>query len=130
MSDTLFQAVGGKPISQGPDAGGWNFGYHPNPKKSKEHLARLPYPHFSVSGAGLIAASDPGKDAFLWEAMIKVTGKHLDAHRQSIGCCTSEGWSSGTDYLQCVDIALKHKAQEFKPISHAVFYGLSREVAG
>ena len=37
--------------------------------------------------------------------------------------CVSRGYSRGVDYLECVQIALGKKAEEFKLVSHAYIYG-------
>lgn len=111
--------------SYGSDGG--NYGWTPNPEATAAIVASLPYPTFAEAAPDLIGDED--RDAFLWQACIAVTGAHLPAHKQSIGCCTSEGSSSAVDYLQCVLIALQKRDLEFKPVSHAVMYGLGRAAA-
>lgn len=69
-------------------------------------------------------------DALLWEHTQAVTGSHLAAHEQQRGTCTSHGWSSAADYLQCADIALGRANAPYTPVSHAAYYGFGREVAG
>ncbi len=106
------------------------YGWTPNPAGVRAILATLPHPTFAPAAPHLLQQAERSEDnALLWEACIKVTGAQLPAHKQSIGCCTSEGWSSGVDYLQCVMIALRQMPLEYRSISHAVFYGLGREVA-
>ncbi len=103
------------------------YGWTPNPAGVREVLARLPHPTFAAAARNIEVRDE---NALLWEACIKATGGQLPAHKQSIGCCTSEGWSSGVDYLQCVDIALRGKDEDYRAVSHAAFYGFGREVAG
>lgn len=105
-------------------------GWTPNPEAVKSILRTMPMPYFADAAPHLMAkAANDDKNALLYEACKKVTGDNLPAHKQSIGCCESEGWSSGVDYLQCVEIALGGKAFDYEAISHGVFYGLGREVA-
>lgn len=91
--------------------------------------ATLPRPLFADAAANRAGA--PDKDALLYQACQKVTGKHMPAHDQDgTGCCVGEGFSLAVEYLQCVEIAIGNEAQEFKPISAAAVYALSREVGG
>src|SRR4051794_20481822 len=93
-------------------------------------LAALPRPRFADAAAHLLAA--PPTDVFLWDACKRVTGGPLPAHDQDgVGCCVGEGFSSAVEYLQCVEIALGGKAEEYSPISCEGIYALSRvEVGG
>jgi hypothetical protein len=94
-------------------------------------LNTLPRPLFADAAAHLLAAP-PAGDVFLWDACRRVTGGHLPAHDQDgIGCCVGEGFSSAVEYLQCVEIALTGKVEEYAPISSEAVYALSRvEVGG
>jgi hypothetical protein len=124
----FFPTVGGRSRKQGK-AVTWDFGYRPDPAATEAFVAGLPRPTFAEAAPDCMAQADPSRDALLHQACVKVTGANLPAHKQSIGCCTSEGWSYGVDVRQCVDAALGG-AVEYKPISHAVFYGLGRARAG
>lgn len=87
----------------------------------------LPRPLFADAAAGLAA---PEKDALLYLAPKQVTGRHLPAHDQDgTGCCVGEGFSYAIEILECVEIT-RGEQQEFKPVSAAAVYALSREVGG
>ncbi len=106
-------------------------GWVPNPAATRKIVKSLPYPRFAEAAPDLVEDSKKrDTDALLWDACKKVTGGHLVAKKQSIGCCVSMGYSTGVDALQCVEIALKGEAEEFHPVSHAAIYGMARELGG
>ena len=104
-------------------------GWINDPAAVADVLATLPMPTFAQSAPHLIA--EP-RDAFLWQACQRVTGKHLPAHDQDgVGCCVGEGFSSAVEYLACVEIALGGEPERYLPISSEAIYALSRvEVGG
>lgn len=118
-------------VGDPPPVGG--TGWMPNPEQeggeTRQAVAStLPRPLFEATRAAQAGA--PDKDALLYLAAKKVLGKHLPAHDQNgTGCCVGEGFSGAVELLQCVEIA-SGEAQEFKPISAAAVYALSREVGG
>lgn len=105
------------------------FGWHDRPEEVEKVLATLPFPTFNEAASNL-AGSGEDKSVFLWDAAIKLTGKHLPAQQQPRGTCVSRGFSRSVDYVQCVEIALGNEPEEFKSVSHAVIYGFGKEVGG
>jgi hypothetical protein len=129
VSDQIFRANGGVAIVQGGGPPRWQFGWRKDPVAVGAVLATLPFPRFEMAAPHLSGTGE-GKSAFLWEAVIKVLGKHMAAQQQPRGTCVSRGWSRATDYLECVEIALLGEAEEFKYISHAAVYGMAKEIGG
>lgn len=111
------------------DGGHGFYGWHDRPFEVQRILATMPFPKFSTAAANL-AGSGEDRSAFLWEAAIKATGKHFPAQQQPRGTCVSRGWSRAVDYVAAVEIALLNEPEEFKFISHAVVYGMAKEVGG
>jgi hypothetical protein len=104
-------------------------GWRPSPAEVRRVLSRLPRPHFADAARHLIGVED-GKTVLLWDAAKKVTGGHLPAQNQDRGTCVSRGWSRAIDYLQCVQVALAYRPEQYESISHAVVYGMAKEVGG
>lgn len=105
------------------------FGWHDRPAEVEKVLATLPFPTFAEAASNL-AGSGEDKTVLLWEAAIKLTGKHFPAQQQPRGTCVSRGFSRCVDYVQAVEIALGNEPEEFKSVSHAVIYGFGMEVGG
>ena len=107
-----------------PGAQGWVD----DKKAVADVVAGLPRPVFANAAPELIKEADVTKDALLYLFVKRVNGgTHPKAHQQNpVGSCVSHGWSSGVEYLQCVDIVLKNRALTYKPISHSFIYGTSR----
>lgn len=105
------------------------YGWKSDPAEVARVLATMPFPHFKSAAAGLEGTGED-RTVLLWDAAIKVTGAHLPAQQQPRGTCVSRGWSRAVDYLSCVEIALLGEGEEYKSISHAVVYGMAKEVGG
>lgn len=73
---------------------------------------------------------DLDKDVFLYKAWKQVLGNYPDYPAQQIGDCTSFGSAHAIDLIQCVQITLGHKREEFKEICTEAIYGMGREIAG
>jgi hypothetical protein len=132
--EEFFRSVGGVPES-GPVAllGAplpmWNFGWRRDPDAVAAVLATLPYPRFGAAAQDLEGTGE-GKTVLLSDVAKKLLGKHLPAQQQPRGTCVSRGWSRAIDYLECVQIVLGNRPQEFQFCSHAVIYGMGKEVGG
>lgn len=105
------------------------FGWRDDPVEVQRVVATLPFPTATICASHLSGTGED-KTVLLWEAAIKATGNHLPAHRQPRGTCVSRGFARAVDYVQCVEIAMLGEPEEFKSVSHAVVYGLCKEVGG
>ena len=104
------------------------FGWDDRPEHVAAVVKSFKHPFFGDAAKPLIQG-DTDKDAFLWQAYEKVTGHPWKPHNQfSVGSCVGHGWSASLEILTCVEIALNGEAQEYKPISAASVYALSREL--
>ena len=68
------------------------------------------------------------KRAVLWDASLRVLGKHIPNIQQQIGDCVSFGAANAVMYLQCVQAATE--AIEYKPVFQPFIYGTSRVLVG
>jgi hypothetical protein len=66
----------------------------------------------------------------LWDATTKVLGKHTDNYPQQVGDCVSFGTKNAIEYLLCIRIARDGPATEFRRVSTAYVYGISRVQIG
>lgn len=110
----------------------------------EEHRYGLAENH-AILAAPIVAASEPFRltDAdgrpvvqdneravvLLWEATVKVLGRHTDNYAQQIGDCTSFGAKNALEFLLCVQIARDGPA-EFHPVFPPFQYGVSRHQIG
>lgn len=108
-----------------------SFGWLNRPAEAARVRATLKSPDFAAAGGRRLMQATPEGDALLYQASIRVTGGTLPPHDQDgTGCCVGEGTAGAVNLLQCVEIALGGEAAEYKPVSSAAVYALSREVAG
>jgi hypothetical protein len=103
------------------------FGWWNRPHEVARVLATLPEPFFADAAAHL-AGAGASKTVLLSDAARRVTGAHLPAQKQLRGTCVSRGFARAVDYLQCVQIALGHRPEQYASISHAAVYGMAREI--
>lgn len=116
-------------IEELPPTEAHSFGWVDKPDYVRDVVATFASPFFSDAGRHLIRGADGEKDVFLWKAYEKVTGHPWRAHDQNgTGCCVGEGFSTGVEIGQAVDIALSGKPFEYKDISASAVYALSREI--
>jgi hypothetical protein len=68
----------------------------------------------------------------LWDATVKVLGRHTDNYPQQVGDCVSFGAKNALEYLICVRLASgKHdNNSEYAVVSTAYIYGISRVQIG
>lgn len=100
------------------------------PAVAAQILPTLKGAYFSDAAKKLIQSAEE-KDALLYQAAIRVTGKTLPAHDQDgVGSCVGEGGSGSVELLQCVEIAINGEHSSYKPVSAAAAYALSREAGG
>lgn len=109
-------------------------GWVDDPAGVAAQVKTFPLPYFGDAGKQLIQM-DQDRDALLYEAYRKVTGHEWKAHCQNyqdtgVGDCVGEGFSSGVELTQCVEIALGNEPEEYKPISASAMYALSRQIGG
>lgn len=106
------------------------MGWIDDPAHVQQVVSTFSKPYFGDAGKKLVQAAED-KDAFIWRAYTKVTGKPWRAHDQNgTGCCVGEGFSAAVELLACVEIAINNEPQEYQPISAAAMYALAREVGG
>jgi hypothetical protein len=106
------------------------MGWLDNPQHVQAVIGTFPRPFFGDAGKQLVQAGED-KDAFLWKAVEKLTGKPWKAHDQDgTGCCVGEGNSAAVEVLSAVDIVVNNRREEWKPISAAACYALARQVGG
>jgi len=110
----------------------------------EEHRYGLASNHVELA-APIVAASEPFRltdadgrpvvqdnaraNVRLWEAALKVLGRHVSNYPQQIGDCVSFGWKNALEYLQCVQISETGEG-EFHPIFPPYMYGISRHQIG
>jgi hypothetical protein len=102
------------------------FGWRPDADEVGRVLATMPRPLFADAGASLAGTWD-GSPKCLWDASLKVLGRHIPTQFQPRGTCVSRGYSAALNYLQAVAIA-QGEANEWKNISHSFIYGMGKEV--
>jgi hypothetical protein len=104
-------------------------GWVHNPDEVGRICGTLPRPLFGATAAGL-KGSGAGRTTLLYKAWKDVNGQYIDYPAQVIGCCVSRGFEHGVDLLECVQIALGHKAEKFTPTSHEFIYATARVDVG
>jgi hypothetical protein len=120
--------MGESPVGD-PSLPVWDFGWTPPP------LGAPGARRFASVAPHLLGSWD-GKSSFsLWEIGKKIMGQYLEAQRQTLGTCTSRGYSASCNLLQLAMIAAgitgpDGKPLEFKRVAHAPIYGGSREIGG
>lgn len=127
--EEVFRKSGGIPVASGDAGARWDFGWREDPFAVQAVLSTLSDPRFERAAANLTGTGE-GKTVLLSDVAKKLLGKHLPAQQQPRGTCVSRGWSRAVDYLQCVQIAIGQRPQEFKFASHAYIYGCGAEVGG
>jgi hypothetical protein len=102
--------------------GGWRH----DPDEVGRALAGMPRPLFAAAAPHLARSGD-GKTVLLYKAYTDVNGgKYIDYPAQTIGDCVSHGFGHGVDLLAAVQIAVGHKAEEFKQTATEAIYGMAR----
>jgi hypothetical protein len=102
--------------------GGWVR----NPVEVDRVLATLPRPVFAAAAPHL-ASAGADRTTLLYKAFKDVNdGAYIDYPAQTIGDCVSHGTGHGVDLLECVQIALGHKAEELKQTATEAIYGMAR----
>ena len=115
------------PIVGDPDRG---MGWIDDPKYVKDTVATFANPFFGDVAKNIVQG-DENKDAFVWKFYKEVTGQEWQSHDQDgTGMCVGEGFSAALELLQCVEIKVNGDQEEYKPISAAAIYALSREMNG
>lgn len=105
-----------------------SFGWIDLPDAVQAEISTWPNPYFDLAAPNLVRDMED-KDAFLWKAYEKVTGRAWRTHDQDgTGCCVGEGFSAAVEILTCVEIVTGNKRHEYEDISAAAVYALSREV--
>lgn len=90
--------------------------------------ATMPYPVFAQAAPHLMG-DGTDKDIFLYLAWKDVLKDYPAYIAQQIGDCTSFGTGHAIDLLQCVQIAIGKKAQEFQETCTEALYGDGRRIA-
>lgn len=70
------------------------------------------------------------KRSVLWDASLKVLGKHIPNIQQQIGDCVSFGAANAVMYLQCVQAATGKDPIKYRPVFQPYIYGTSRVLVG
>lgn len=113
-------------IEQQPPAHlmGWNEDLA---KSEETQLLIAQMPPFQIDG---VKRDNSQANVRLWEYAEEIgVDPATFLFRQEIGDCVSFGWSNGTNFLQCVQIALGQQA-EFRPSFQPYIYGTSRVQIG
>src|SRR5436305_790065 len=106
--------------------GGWIH----DPDEVQRVLAGMPRPYFAAATPHL-DGSGAGQTTLLYKAFKDVNdGRYIDYPAQAIGDCVSHGFGHGIDLLEAVQIALGHKAAEFKQTATEAIYGMARVAIG
>jgi hypothetical protein len=105
--------------------GGWRHA----PDEVTRHLATLAKPTFALAAPHLSGAG-AGKTTLLYKAFTDVNGGYIPYPAQEIGDCVSHGFGHGVDLLECVQIALGHKAEALQQTATEAVYGLARVDVG
>lgn len=90
----------------------------------------MPWGRLQDAAPDLAGDTDGRKNIMLHMAFIDVLGAFPEYPAQQIGDCTGVSGAEATDQTQCIEIALKGDAEEFKHISSEALYGMARELAG
>ena len=102
--------------------GGWVH----RPDEVDRVLGALPRPLFAAA-APRLSSSGAGRTTLLYKAFKDVNGgRYIDYPAQAIGDCVSHGTGHGVDLLECVQISLGHKTEEFKQTATEAIYGMAR----
>lgn len=84
-----------------------------------------------VNGAGVPIVQDNSRAVVkLWDATVKVLGRHTDNYPQQVGDCVSFGSKNAIEYLICGRIARDGPNTEFDRVSTHYIYGISRVQVG
>jgi hypothetical protein len=106
-------------------------GWIPAPDDVAWTLSRMLNPRFQDAAPHLMETWDKKSNIRLWDATLKVNGRHLKANSQGIGDCISHSFGRGCDYLQCNQIVTGRDDYEYiDGISECmteVLYGAARE---
>jgi hypothetical protein len=106
--------------------GGWIH----NPAEVQRMLAGMPRPYFAATAPHL-GGSGAGQTTLLYKAFKDVNDdQYIDYPAQAIGDCVSHGFGHGIDLLEAVQIAIGHKAEEFKQTATEAIYGMARVDVG
>lgn len=102
--------------------GGWVH----SPDEVARHLATLAKPTFAEAAPRLSGAG-AGKTVLLYKAFKDVNGgQYIPYVAQQIGDCVSHGFGHGVDLLECVQIAVGHKAEKLEQTATEAVYGMAR----
>lgn len=113
-------------LVQAPPIGG--MGWVNDPEAVAAVVATLPVKSFSETPA--FRGPEP-EQVFLWESARKVLGHTIPCRNQgSVGACVSFGSACAVEHLQCVQIAIEGRQEEYKDICQEVIYGGSRVQIG
>lgn len=105
-----------------------SMGWVSDPEAVAAVVASLPVKSFSDTPA--FRGPEPDQ-VFLWEAARKALGKLIPCRNQgAVGSCVSFGSACAIEYLECVQIAVEGRQEEYKDISQEVIYGGSRVQIG
>jgi len=75
--------------------------------------------------------SDPkGKRFAFWDAVIKLTGKHLPNTNQLLGDCVAAATEMGIEYLLADQIVRSGNLQQYRPVFRPWLYGAGRVLVG
>ena len=101
--------------------GGWVH----SPDEVAKHLATLAKPTFAEAAPHLSGAGTD-KTVLLYKAFKDVNGGYIPYAAQQIGDCVSFGFGHGVDLLECVQIAIGHKAEALEQTATEAVYGMAR----
>lgn len=106
--------------------GGWVH----SPDEVAKHLSTLTRPTFAEAAPHLSGAGTE-KTVLLYKAFKDVNGgQYIPYVAQQIGDCVSHGFGHGIDLLECVQIALGHKAERLEQTATEAVYGMARVDVG
>jgi hypothetical protein len=108
-------------VSDPTQLGGWLH----RPAEVARVMQSMPMPRFAAASFPL-RGSGAGKTTLLYKAFKDVNGDYVDYPAQKIGDCVSHGFGHGVDLLECVQIAIGKKNEEFKQTATEAIYGMAR----
>lgn len=111
--------------------GSGSYGWVPDPEAVEAVAQGLRFKVFSDTPAGQVKDETLPKSVYLWEAVVKVTGKlPTPKDQKQVGSCVSFGTNSAIYRSMATDIASGRIKGELKFITEEVTYGLSRHQIG
>lgn len=108
-----------------PEHETWDFGWRRDPDQVARFLATLARPTFAMAAPGLMGMG-ADQTVLLYKAWKDVNGAYVPYPKQTIGDCVSHGFGHGVDLLECVQIAINNRSEEFHQTCTEAVYGMSR----